>query len=422
MPVPVAAGKAKAQKGEGAQSEAGFASLLAAMVVPGQVQGAPVVLPVGEGSGQPGESPVGNGLPAGAQMAWTVVQNTPAAVNAQVPETAPAPPFAQALADAAGATPGQPGTELPAAALVEEGAAPMPEEAAGPALVGGLPAGTDQEIADPAEGQPPVPVGELPEPAETQPESPGQQRNPRANDPDLTRGLERAAQVSKALENRPADAPNADKFPLNRVQQSEPTPDPVDPIPEPVEPTPSVEGPAGQSTSPVESHPVQPSAAERPQPEAQAAQQNSPLHRLNGRYEPPRLMDEIARALAQSEDGNYSLTLRLHPENLGEVRLQLQMSGREITAAMQVANADARQLLENQAHQLRQNLSQAGLTLTGFQVSTGQQQQQLRDRRGAFDDASLESRRTQPVGPPAPAAVSKGYSTERRGGRLDTMA
>ncbi|MFZ5826786.1 MAG: flagellar hook-length control protein FliK [Bacillota bacterium] len=440
IPMPVA-GKAKGQKGGGAQNEPGFASLLAAMATPpGQAQTALPILPLGEGQEQPGAMPAGaqagHGLPAGAQAAWTIAQNTPAALNAQVPEGATAPPFHQALAGAAAnmveVTEGaEPTGQFP----LPDDQASVPGQAAQPAT-GAQPGDLPEVVPGnttplPVEGEEqagPVETAPPDEGSEGRSETPGHQRNPRANDPALTRGLERAAQVSRALENRPADAPNADKFPLANRVDTQPG--------QPVEPTPAgAEGPVAPVTEagpeiaeprlPVEGQPAQPPAADPAQADApvEQARPQNPLSQLTStRFEPRQMIDQLVRAIQTLDDGQYSVTLRLHPEQLGEVRLQLHMSGREVHAAMEVMSQDARQLLENRSDQLRQSLSQAGLTLSGFEVNTGQHRQSLRDRQNALAEAMGGSRRPQQVEVPAKAAVNRIRGTDRRGGRLDTMA
>jgi len=137
-----------------------------------------------------------------------------------------------------------------------------------------------------------------------------------------------------------------------------------------------------------------------------------------------RLMDAIARTAVSSRDGRYTVTLRLHPEHLGEVRLQLQVVGREVQTVLQVANPEAKQLLEQRGDQLRQGLDQAGLSLAGFHVSTGQGDRSPRERDQEWQDLRRERRRND--GTPAPAQLGQAAATRRgtrvRNGGLDTMA
>jgi len=142
-----------------------------------------------------------------------------------------------------------------------------------------------------------------------------------------------------------------------------------------------------------------------------------------GRLQAEQLVAELTRTVPELQDGEYRLTLRLHPEHLGEVRLELHLNGREVYAAMEVSSADARQALESRGEQLRQGLSDAGYQLTGFEVATGEGRQA---RQGGEDEPAGWSR---PAGGaaarPEPAvapAVGFRRSPGPRGGRLDTLA
>lgn len=159
-------------------------------------------------------------------------------------------------------------------------------------------------------------------------------------------------------------------------------------------------------------------------PPAAEASQARGLERLTaGRLQAQQVVEELSRALPELQDGTYRLTLRLRPEHLGEVRLELHLSGREVHAAMEVANVDARQALESRGDQLRQSLSDAGYNLAGFEVATGQGRQ---PRRGQEEEpagwAQPSGRSVRPAEGPAAAAIHRIRSPGARGGRLDTMA
>ncbi len=137
-----------------------------------------------------------------------------------------------------------------------------------------------------------------------------------------------------------------------------------------------------------------------------------------------RLMDAIARTAVNARDGRYTVTLRLHPENLGEVRLQLQLSGRDVSTVMQVSTPDAKQALEQRGEMLRQGLDQAGLTLSGFHVSNGStasQGRSPRDRADQTQDLPMQRRRNRALAAAAPAARLSAPARKRTG-LLDTLA
>lgn len=148
------------------------------------------------------------------------------------------------------------------------------------------------------------------------------------------------------------------------------------------------------------------------------------LERLTaGRLQAEQLVNELTRALPELPDGQYRLTLRLHPEHLGEVRLELHLSGREVYAAMEVSTADARQALESRGEQLRQGLSDAGYQLAGFEVATGQGRQA---RQGGDEDPAgwprASGRSVKATEAAAAPAAAVGRSAGPRSGRLDTLA
>lgn|GEM_PF-1965318 len=236
-----------------------------------------------------------------------------------------------------------------------------------------------------------LPVDPTKEPEEPERSSDARRENMQHNDPDQVQGSDQHAQAG---ESPTTDAPGAERFslpPASQAQQGSGTAE-------------------TQSSSPV----------------------TGGLDSLRGRFEPGRVMDAVSRSLANTPDGDYTVTLQLHPERLGEMRLRIHLSGNEVQAVMEVASAEARQALQAQSQQLRQNLDQVGLTLANFEVSTGQNQQQTpQERRDAFQDMSPGRQgngrnqggrpMVQPVTGPA-EAIDRIRNAGRRGARLDTMA
>lgn len=402
------AGKAKTKEGNPAES--GFASLLATMVSPGAPQAPGLMTIAGDETQAP--PPIDGGfLPpslAGEPGGNPSVQSPPPNFG-QMVSAAHQSPVAQAargLVEDPGPVHGLP-VEPSGVALVEQSVNEFlttpPEDSLAPAnpaagilepaedAVSPLVQGPDDGTpTDPVDSAPAEPVNPEVPAGEAQGKNHEKNQNEHRNNLDLTRGLERAAQVSSAGEHRPVDSPNAEKFPIPAATMA-----PVD---------------AGSISPPDE--PRLPSALESLRAE---------------RHQPAQLMDAISRSLANTRDGQYTVTLRLHPEQLGEVRLQLQLSGREVHTVMEVANPVARQALESRGDQLRQNLSQAGLTLSGFEVSTGQNHQSARERREAFENQLLSqtqrgARRTEQVAANPVGAIERIRNAARQRSRLDTMA
>lgn len=71
-------------------------------------------------------------------------------------------------------------------------------------------------------------------------------------------------------------------------------------------------------------------------------------------------------------DGGGEVRLRLHPPELGEIRLRLQTEGARLVVQAAVQHQETGQLLRQHSHLLQQALEQAGLQLAGFSVEVGQ--------------------------------------------------
>lgn len=147
--------------------------------------------------------------------------------------------------------------------------------------------------------------------------------------------------------------------------------------------------------------------------------------RIQTPIEPEHLMESISRSVASSQPGRYAVTLHLHPEHLGEVRLKLNVIGREVVTMLEVTTTAAKQALEQRGEELRQGLREAGLTLSGFEVNTGQGGQ---SRQQELLEALLwERRRSRTPSTAAAVALNTGTATQVTGSRktssrLDTLA
>ncbi|HWG43736.1 MAG TPA: flagellar hook-length control protein FliK [Gemmataceae bacterium] len=77
----------------------------------------------------------------------------------------------------------------------------------------------------------------------------------------------------------------------------------------------------------------------------------------------------ITRADVVNHEGRTDFHLRLEPPQLGTVQIHLTATDHSISARVVVAQEGTRQLIEGQADQLRQSLANAGVSLTGFDVT-----------------------------------------------------
>ncbi len=83
----------------------------------------------------------------------------------------------------------------------------------------------------------------------------------------------------------------------------------------------------------------------------------------------PATMRQIARAIRQAAaQGGMEVRLRLHPESLGEVRVQVRWEGGLVTARLEAATPAAHELLERGLPTLRTALQEQGVPLDRLQV------------------------------------------------------
>jgi len=157
----------------------------------------------------------------------------------------------------------------------------------------------------------------------------------------------------------------------------------------------------------------------------EAAAESVPLPQNHQIQEPvpvEQVMDLVVEHLSESPEGEQTVTLKLHPEHLGEVRLQLHLAGREVRTLFEVSTPEARQALEQRGDELRQGLSQAGFTLSGFSVSTGDGRRQSWER-WELEELLWQGRteRQVPQASPAPRRL-RGAARVQHSGLLDRMA
>ncbi|MDY6848823.1 MAG: flagellar hook-length control protein FliK, partial [Thermodesulfobacteriota bacterium] len=83
-----------------------------------------------------------------------------------------------------------------------------------------------------------------------------------------------------------------------------------------------------------------------------------------------QLLDQVARSINLQASGDRSqMTLRLHPEELGELRLELVMEKGGIKAHIQAQTAQVQEVLERHMPRLREAFAQQGLQLDDVEVS-----------------------------------------------------
>ncbi|MCP5029127.1 MAG: hypothetical protein GY929_22870 [Actinomycetia bacterium] len=112
----------------------------------------------------------------------------------------------------------------------------------------------------------------------------------------------------------------------------------------------------------------------------------------------------IASTVRTLQDGSHRLLLRLHPEELGSVVMELTVSGGRVDVRLLAQQVGTRDLLSQTADELRQDLDQNGLSLGSMDVdlergpeseSTGDETADLGDSVTRFEDGSAPSRRSE---------------------------
>jgi len=99
------------------------------------------------------------------------------------------------------------------------------------------------------------------------------------------------------------------------------------------------------------------------------------------------------RLIAMSTNGTHRARLRLHPPELGHIRIDLTLEHNRVSAALMTETQAAKELLQAHMGQLRQHLAQHGLQLEDFQLSVSQDASSFRqDSEGTFFGGNRRTR------------------------------
>ncbi len=106
---------------------------------------------------------------------------------------------------------------------------------------------------------------------------------------------------------------------------------------------------------------------------ASPADQPPPVrHFIPGQQQ--QIFDQLGLAIGRGlKSGEHHLVLRLHPVELGEVKVDLVMRGEEISAHFKIENSKVKETLESSMEEFRQSMEQKGFTLGSLNVSVGGQ-------------------------------------------------
>jgi len=123
-----------------------------------------------------------------------------------------------------------------------------------------------------------------------------------------------------------------------------------------------------------------------------------------------QILEQVSRSVIRGLQHNeHNLVLKLHPSELGEVKVHLTVRDAHVSAAFSMENARVKELLENNMQQFQDNLQDKGFTLGQFSVSVSHRHlaQDSSDselqNQGGFDDLEIASlgRQTEVVLPGA---------------------
>lgn len=99
--------------------------------------------------------------------------------------------------------------------------------------------------------------------------------------------------------------------------------------------------------------------------------------------EQARLVERVARAFRTAEGRGGVISLRLHPPELGALRVELRVQDGAMSARLEAETASARSILIDNAHILRDRLAEQGVRIERFDVD-------LLDRRPPGDTPTFD--------------------------------
>jgi hypothetical protein len=127
-----------------------------------------------------------------------------------------------------------------------------------------------------------------------------------------------------------------------------------------------------------------------------------------GDVDQSRFVDRVARAFRAAENRQGVVKLRLHPPELGSLRIELRVQQGALTARLEAETAAAQSLLIDHAQILRDRLAEQGVRIERFDVNLLDQRTPS-DQGGTLEQhASRDGSAPRPVRRPAPSSPSAG--------------
>jgi flagellar hook-length control protein FliK len=131
---------------------------------------------------------------------------------------------------------------------------------------------------------------------------------------------------------------------------------------------------------------------------------------LAGDARPEPVASQLATVLtpaARQADGSYQVNIRLQPEELGVVHVELHMEGSTVNVSLHADGDATRDLLRQNLGQLRQQLESGGLTTGRFDVGSGPGSDD-KDASAGQDRAPVPAERAGYQGAPVTATAAGG--------------
>jgi flagellar hook-length control protein FliK len=113
-----------------------------------------------------------------------------------------------------------------------------------------------------------------------------------------------------------------------------------------------------------------------------SSSRNEHARELSGAQQ-ARFVARVARAFQAAEGRRSPILLRLHPPELGGLKLEMRVQDSAIVARMEVDTSEARSLLLENVHLLRERLAEQGIRVEQFDVNLSERQ-----TGNAFEESS----------------------------------
>ncbi len=132
----------------------------------------------------------------------------------------------------------------------------------------------------------------------------------------------------------------------------------------------------------------------------------------------PPLVEQVAVRISPLAEGLHEVEIRLEPDHLGKLTIDLRIQGGRVDALLQADNAEARAVLLREESSLRDALSSSGITLSSYTVSlagNGAKEERRAFRAGTGEGDRTARRRTAESaalsGPDEPHPAGTGSAT-----------